>query len=101
MKFTEGEFIETIESIKDQFSYDKKKVKLIEDSLKHALNTKETVVGPYDNSRLVNQLFKLLHSQFPPLENNCKIQQYCFDHNFERGTIKELWEELNKENEIV
>ncbi|SED11168.1 hypothetical protein SAMN04489761_4310 [Tenacibaculum sp. MAR_2009_124] len=101
MKFTKKQFIETIEAIKGQLDYDKNKTESIEVNLKAQYELEDLLVGPYDNSRLTNQIFKLLHSQFPPSNEGCKIQQYCFDHNFERGSISDLWEELLKEKELV
>lgn len=96
MTFSKSQFINTIEAIKGQFDYDKKKTELLE-------NAFETDVNPYDNSRLVNAIFKLLHNQFEPKDNRCEIQAFCFDYDFGRAlqpkmSIEELWKELTNTN---
>lgn len=96
MMFSKSQFINTIEAIKEQSDYDRKKTELLE-------NAFETDINPYDNSRLVNAIFKLFHGQFLPKNNRCLIQEFCFDYDFGREikpkmSIEELWEELTNTN---
>lgn len=96
MIFSKSDFISTIEAIQEQSDYDRKKTELLE-------NAFEADINPYDNSRLVNAIFKLLHCQFKPKDNRCEIQAFCFDYDFGRVlepkmSIEELWEELTKTN---
>lgn len=95
MKFTKQEFIDTINTIKDQIEFDKEKAKSLSDIL-------ECDINPHDNSRLLNQFFKLLHKQFPPNGSYCPIHSFCFDLDFgkeleyDKCPIEDLWEELVK-----
>jgi hypothetical protein len=36
----------------------------------------------YDNSLLLNSLFKLLQADFVPVNGECIIEDYCYNHNF-------------------
>lgn len=97
LKFTKQEFIDTIKAIKSQCDYDQKKAELLSDIY-------NADVMPNDNSRLTNQLFKLLQAQFKPLDGKCRIQEFCYDFNFgeelkPKYTIEELWEDLKKTHE--
>lgn len=100
MKFTKQEFINTIKAIKDQAEFDKQKAGSLSTIL-------ECDINPHDNSRLLNQLFRLLHTQFPPKGDFCLIQTFCFDLNFgkhlstEKDPIEDLWEELINEYPIA
>tara|TARA_R110002111_G_C5922150_1_gene366008 strand:+ start:418 stop:696 length:279 start_codon:yes stop_codon:yes gene_type:complete len=81
-----------LEGIRDQLDFDRHR----------ALET-GTVMGcdfnPYNNSRLVNLLFKLLHENFLPQAGVCPIQVFCYDLDFGRqglgkDPIGDLWKEL-------
>lgn len=92
MCITKIDFLDIITAIKDQHDNDLEKAKKTSDAF-------ECDLSPYDSSRLVNQLFKLLHKQFPPENNFCSIQHFCFELDFGRlatpiKTTEQLWEEL-------
>ena len=92
MCFTKNEFLEIIKALQDQQDIDIYKADSIGKAIGCTLHT-------YDNSRLVNQLFKTLHKQFPPKNDFCDIQHFCYELNFGRAlspvkTIEQLWEEL-------
>jgi hypothetical protein len=94
MHITKDTFIKIINTIRDQSDFDSKR----------ALETGSVMgcdLDPYNNSRLVNLLFKLLHEKFLPQAGVCKIQQFCFDLDFGRqgldqikDPVANLWEEL-------
>lgn len=76
MLFTESTFVKTIEVLREQHEIDLSYSVLMEKSL-GAEN-----VPPYDNTRLVNQLFLLLQEQFPPKNGVCEIERYCWELGF-------------------
>ncbi|CAL2094875.1 hypothetical protein [Tenacibaculum sp. 190524A02b] len=92
MRLTKTEFIDILNSLKEQSDYDKRWVKSLGDVLGGDLSLP-------NNSRLVNQLFNILHSVFPPKDNVCMIQAFCYDYNYGRadgykGSVSDLWESL-------
>lgn len=98
MLFSKSEFKGVIEALRDQYDYDKaRSVRLSE--------IYGVDVMPSDNSRLINALFMLLHSHFPPKADYCPIQAFCWELDFGRSTdieksdspIDELWETLQDE----
>lgn len=92
--FTKQLFIDTILAIKNQMEFDMQLARSLSELY-------DCDINPHNNSRLINQLFKLLHCQFKPVGNYCPIQEFCFDLNFgeeleSNNPIEDLWNELNK-----
>ena len=95
MLFDRQEFIETINALRSQYDFDVDTCKVIGKALncEFPLN---------NNSRLTNQVFKLLHKQFPPsTKGYCVIQHFCYEQNFGRNgsslTVEILWDCLIKQ----
>lgn len=94
MQITKDIFITIIEALRDQSDFDKKRALSLGSIM-------ECDLDPYNNSRLVNLLFKLLHKKFLPQAGLCMIQVFCYDLDFGRQGLKhvkdpigDLWEEL-------
>jgi hypothetical protein len=90
MNFTKDDFISVLSALQDQYDYDKART----EKLQQVYNSD---IQPSDNSRLTNQLFKLLHKQFPPNGDFCEIQHFCYELDFGRSSgsdINALWESL-------
>ncbi|MDO6737070.1 hypothetical protein Q4548_04270 [Wenyingzhuangia sp. 2_MG-2023] len=92
MNLTKEVFVDIITTIKNQHDYDLFK----SEKLSEILNCDTTI---YDNSRLINSFFKILHQKFPPGKDFCSIQHFCYELDFGRRleptkTIEQLWEEL-------
>ena len=92
MRITKNDFLELITAIRDQHDFDTLKAEKMSEAIECDMNA-------HDNSRLVNQLFKILHKQFPPKNDFCDIQHFCFELDFGRmanpiKTTEQLWEEL-------
>ena len=91
MKFSKVEFVEVIEALREQYDHDLKKSKIFSDTFG---------VEALDNSRITNQVFKMLQSQFPPQGDHCLIHWFCYVMNFGRWhkkdvlTSADLWDLL-------
>lgn len=96
--YTKEKFHKTITALKEQYDIDEKK----SEDLSKVLGC--DFVPPQDNSRLVNIIFDNLHKQFPPKDDFCEIQTFCYTLNFgrvintEKDPIDELWDQLTKDN---
>ena len=99
MNLLKKDFRVIIESIRDQYDYDKSRA-----------NDLAAIYGvdvnPNDNSVLLKALFGILHLHFPPLENGfCSIQSFCYELDFgrdsgiavnlESDSIDSLWDSLH------
>ena len=54
-------------------------------------------INPNNNYHLMNAVFAFLHERFPPKNDVCEIQIFCFDQDFGRAvnqTIENLWYDL-------
>lgn len=94
MQISKNTFKEIIEALRGQYDYDKAKSEKLTEIY-------GSDVQPTDNSRLTNQLFKILHAQFPPSGDFCDIQSFCYELDFGRkisfteDPIGDLFDELN------
>ncbi len=76
MLFNESTFVATINVLREQYEFDASYSELFSKVLS------AEGVPAYDNSKLVNHLFKLLQEQFPPRDGVCEIERYCWDLDF-------------------
>ena len=61
-------------------------------------------IDPNNNYYLMNAIFGFLHERFPPKNDVCEIQVFCFDQDFGRAvnrTIDGLWYELLLQEKIM
>lgn len=70
-------FISVIESIREQQAKDIIFANGLSDLL-------QVDVNPYNNSLLIKTLLDVLRFHFPPVEDFCEIDHYCFFQNFGR-----------------
>lgn len=92
MDFTKEQFTSVLSALKSQYDYDKAKTKKLTEIY-------GVDVMPSDNSRLTNEIFKMLHIQFPPNGGFCEIQHFCYELDFGRESglsIDGLWDLLTK-----
>lgn len=101
MKISKSEFRKVIEAIRSQYDYDKARSEQLQEIYGSDLMS-------YDNSRLTNAFFDLLHTVFPPKHGICPIQSFCYDFDFGRSKdiaptkdpIGDLWGVLILELEV-
>jgi len=96
MTITKDLFTQTIEALRDQYDKDTENVNRLSSIYGADIN-------PNDNRLITNMLFKFLQLQFPPKNEFCEIEIFCFDQDFGRKTGKsasDLWEELVKNIEV-
>lgn len=91
-------FIDSIEAVRLQVSYDMAKA----EAMAGVLNVDDSPVPLYDNSLLIKAIISLLRESFPvDADSFCEIDHYCFDMNFgkigeeEVVTPEGLWDKLN------
>lgn len=80
MNLLKKDFRMIIESIREQYDYDKKRAQELSDIYGADVN-------PNDNSFLLDALFGVLHLSFPPLDNGfCSISTFCYELDFGRDS---------------
>ncbi len=97
MGITKSNFRAVLDALRNQYDYDQGRTILLS-------NIYGSDVMPSDNSQLTNVLFKLLHQDYPPSGDFCKIQTFCYDLNFGRSKdiepsndpITDLWNDLQQ-----
>ena len=95
MGISKSNFKAVIDALRNQYDLDKGKAIILS-------NIYGSDVMPSDNSQLTNVLFKLLHQDYPPTGDFCKIQTFCYDLDFGRSKyidvsadpITDLWNDL-------
>ena len=97
--FTEELFVQTIEVLQKQETKDRLNAKSVQSAM-----GEDSMVMPYDNHLLNNQLLLLLQSQFPPLNGWCDIEYFMheldYGEKFTKGTCTDVVEGKSEEIDL-